>query len=194
MTNIDPGMTAAKRATWRDKGRRRRYTAPDTPSELLIQHKADYPQDTREERIERCIETCVANGLYYHQFAGAWFRLNYNAIVEPPPRPTKQELAERVARKAAMANQQKAERATAVQLAIQKNKKQFAESFKHEVKTALLEMVMPNGKPLGECTGADCVQLGGWFAKIGQRIQANQKIKDALSDKQVAKLLQNAAS
>jgi hypothetical protein len=34
----------------------------------------------------------------------------------------------------------------------------------------LLEMIMPNGKKLGDCTGQECAELGKELAALGERM------------------------
>lgn len=53
----------------------------------------------------------------------------------------------------------------------------------------LLDMVMPNGKSLRDCTGADCAKVSGWQAKIAKLVKPSQKVGEVLSEAQVRKLL-----
>ncbi len=52
----------------------------------------------------------------------------------------------------------------------------------------LLETVMPNGKPLAECTGKECAKFGGWLSKIAAKIRPADKVGAVLSEVQVRKL------
>ena len=49
-------------------------------------------------------------------------------------------------------------------------------------------MIMPNGKPLRECTGKDCAKAGGWLSKLAKKVKPNQKVGDVLSEAQVKRL------
>lgn len=52
----------------------------------------------------------------------------------------------------------------------------------------LMDFIMPNGKPLGMCTGAECKRFGGLFARIGKRVGDNRLVKDVLSVEQLGRL------
>lgn len=53
----------------------------------------------------------------------------------------------------------------------------------------LLTMVMPNGKALGDLTGAECTamskQVGGWLGDLGKNVRPDQLIRDGLTAEQV---------
>src|SRR5215831_18279699 len=42
----------------------------------------------------------------------------------------------------------------------------------------LLHLIMPNGKPLGQCTGADCKSFGGWYIKLAELVPAKKMVAD----------------
>jgi hypothetical protein len=52
----------------------------------------------------------------------------------------------------------------------------------------LLDLAMPNGKSLRDCTGKDCAKAGGWLAKLAAKVKPAQKVGDALSEKEVRAL------
>ena len=58
------------------------------------------------------------------------------------------------------------------------------EEVKIALKDSLLEWIMPNGKPLGECTGVYCAQRGGWLAKVGAKA-GSKKIAEVFSAAQL---------
>ena len=58
------------------------------------------------------------------------------------------------------------------------------EETKAALKESLLDWVMPNGKPLGDCTGVYCAQRGGWLAKVGAKA-GSKKIRDVFSAAQL---------
>jgi hypothetical protein len=49
-------------------------------------------------------------------------------------------------------------------------------------KIVLLVLGMPNGKPLSECTGADCKRFGGWFGRLVEVVPENERVGDVLSE------------
>ena len=53
----------------------------------------------------------------------------------------------------------------------------------------LLDMVLPNGKPLRDSTGKDCAKAGGWLSKIAAKIKPNEVVGKTLSETQVRRLM-----
>jgi len=53
---------------------------------------------------------------------------------------------------------------------------------------ALLDLMMPNNKVLGQCTGAECKSFGGWFQQLAKAVLATKKVAETLSEAQVRKL------
>ena len=47
---------------------------------------------------------------------------------------------------------------------------------------ALLELTMPNGKPLRDCTGAECAGFGGWLLSVSDRVADDATVGSALSE------------
>lgn len=55
------------------------------------------------------------------------------------------------------------------------------------VQLVLLDLLLPNGKPLRDCTGADCEVAGGWLLKVA--VQVGDKIVgDVLSEERLQEL------
>lgn len=54
-------------------------------------------------------------------------------------------------------------------------------------KKLTLSFVMPNDKPLGECTGTYCSEIGGVFALIGERV-GTKKVSDVMSNKDISNI------
>lgn len=46
----------------------------------------------------------------------------------------------------------------------------------------LMNLKMPNGKLLRDCTGADCSRFGGWCLDIAKRIGATEKVGKHLTE------------
>jgi hypothetical protein len=72
--------------------------------------------------------------------------------------------------------------------AVAKIKQKLQERVNYEAKIALLELVMPNNKVLGDCTGPECKKFGGWFANLAKRVPRNKTVAQTLSEEQVRKL------
>jgi hypothetical protein len=63
------------------------------------------------------------------------------------------------------------------------------ESAKALIGARLLELIMPNGKPLSECTGAECVKFGGWYTKIGERVGPRRVVGKVLNADTITAIL-----
>lgn len=46
----------------------------------------------------------------------------------------------------------------------------------------LMNLPMPNGKLLRDCTGAECIRFGGWMADVGKALKPNQKVGARLTE------------
>ena len=57
-----------------------------------------------------------------------------------------------------------------------------------EARLQVLELVMPNNKVLGDCTGAECKKFGGWFTKLADRVPRNKTVSSVLTEAQAYKL------
>ena len=53
----------------------------------------------------------------------------------------------------------------------------------------LLDMtILPNGKPLRDCTGKDCAKAGGWLGRIAAKIKPGDIVGAVLSEAEIKKL------
>jgi hypothetical protein len=79
-----------------------------------------------------------------------------------------------------------------IKAAAQKQQRRKAEetalvkTAKQVMGARLMEMVAPNGKPLGDCTGAECLAFGGFYGAIGRKVGAGQVVRDVLSGADLA--------
>jgi len=74
------------------------------------------------------------------------------------------------------------------------------EEIKKRIHEQLLDMIMPNGKALRDCTGADCtrfgkkdMQRGRWLLRLGDEVGPRQRVGKVLNEKQVAALKRGTA-
>lgn len=45
-----------------------------------------------------------------------------------------------------------------------------ADDVKRVANVILLDLVLPNGKKLRDCTGRECKKAGGWLIQVGERV------------------------
>jgi len=116
-----------------------------------------------------------------------WFDLNYRSLLAdyPDPNghlPTRAELkkkAQETIEKKAVALRQ---RMTTV----------IEEKAEEKAQLILLDWILPNGKPLRDCTGRECRQMsgrvGGWLRKISDRIKPTDLVGKVMQEADVRKL------
>jgi hypothetical protein len=60
------------------------------------------------------------------------------------------------------------------------------------IKIALLQMEMPNGKKLSNCTGRECAQLstkvGSWLERVAAKLKPSEIVGDKLSESDLRRL------
>jgi hypothetical protein len=66
------------------------------------------------------------------------------------------------------------------------------EQAKTTIKQNLLDLVLPNGKRLRDCTGRDCTRLskkiGPWLMRIAEKVKPNEIVGKVLTEAQVQSL------
>jgi hypothetical protein len=63
---------------------------------------------------------------------------------------------------------------------------ELADSVAEEIKARILDFVMPNNKPLRDCTGSEVAGFGRGFIKIAEKVGPDQRVGDVLTDKEAA--------
>lgn len=62
------------------------------------------------------------------------------------------------------------------------------DTIKGQIVGRLLELVMPNGKTLADCTGAECKRIGGFAAKLAAKVPTHKTVGEVLTEKEVRAL------
>lgn len=57
------------------------------------------------------------------------------------------------------------------------------------IRRGLLDFVTPIGKRLADCTGAECVKLGGWFERVGRVAGLKNRVGDVVTNDELAGML-----
>jgi hypothetical protein len=97
-------------------------------------------------------------------------------------RSTRPTLAERAAEAAARQTaQQREARASA------------REDIKRSMRVKFLELLMPNRKALGNCTGAECRGFGSWYGRIADRVPPTELVGTVLDEATLGGLYEAAA-
>jgi hypothetical protein len=121
---------------------------------------------------------------YFVVTAKYWFTHNYDSI-----RREREPLAVRQQRQKER-DERRRERVTV-------GTARHVETVNQQARVMLLEMVMPNGKTLGKCTGAECVEYGSWLGKwlgeVGKKVGPKRLVGDVMSEKQLLKMKSSLA-
>jgi hypothetical protein len=62
-------------------------------------------------------------------------------------------------------------------------------TLKIKIVGKLLDVIMPNGKKLANCTGADCIRFGGWLINVGEVVGVTKVVGEILSEKELIKFM-----
>jgi len=153
----------------------RRFEIP-RPLGLLISFLRDAKGTAADERrhIRDFIKLLDEPG--YEEFRNAiideWARIKYSTAYQAAHPPTMSELKSR---------QQQRKRASA-------NERKTIDDLKSRLLSRALTLIMPNGKTLAKCTGAQCIEFGGWLIKVGERVGPHRLVGDVLTNKDLARI------
>lgn len=56
----------------------------------------------------------------------------------------------------------------------------------------LMSLEMPGGKTLGQSTGAECIQAGGWLIKVGKHVGPAGIVGERVTEKQLMRMFKEA--
>jgi hypothetical protein len=160
MTHVDMGTTGAKRQSWEK----------DNPRELLRRLIEKHPQYSRDRALSEFKKLLDGRQTYIETIVEYWFSNNYASLVDRENDPV-----------------QRIKRIGEQTAALREGLNKAVET---RVKIVLLDMVMPNGKPLRGCTGKECGEfartIGAWLARVSKQIRPTDVVGDVLTEKQVA--------
>jgi type I site-specific restriction endonuclease len=160
MVHMDLGTTGAKRQSWRK----------DNPRELLKRLVEENPQADNEELFHK-FRVALAKGSdeLNESVERYYFDNNIRSLMEKPlVTKQKREQMEREREKIA-----------------ERIEKKIEEKIDEAATRKLLDAIMPNEKPLRDCTGSECKQMGGWLSGIGEKLGADQVVADKFSEEQI---------
>jgi hypothetical protein len=143
-------------------------------SQILIRARdsgPEHPKWSKEHVLQSLTEQVIDDHKYLTTIIEYWFANNFHSLTERPP-----------------SSYQARERSSA----ITKVKQNVETQIQLKAGVILLEMTMPNGKLLRDCTGAECSKLsskiGGWLLRISKRVRPTQTVGSVLNEDQVRQL------
>jgi hypothetical protein len=161
MVHIDLGVTGAKRQSWRKAN----------PREILRRLVEDNPHAGIDELFAKFRKVLAKAEDEMQETVDRYYFDNnvrsLQAIVDPKAG----------ARKAASR-----ERAAELRKRVEEN---ITTAIQQKAERILLDSIMPNEKPLRDCTGLECRQMGGWLAGIGAKLKSEQRVGDKFNEDQI---------
>jgi hypothetical protein len=180
MSLLEIGHTGASKQSWRSPGPRallkKLMDESKDPHDGKVLFKdflaAALPAVVRAAFENEDDERRLVNIIEY------WFTNNHNSMIQLYPRPG-DEKRKAVAKKIQVEKEEKIRTA-------------LREKIKEQAELILLDWIMPNGKAMGDCTGKEIRQFGRkvspWLAKVAERVQPTEIVRDVLSETDVRKM------
>lgn len=151
-------------------GAKRQSWKEANPRELLKRLAEDNPSWSKERLFQAFVDQVMGNKGYLDTIVEYWFANNFHSLLERPSNANERARSSRV----------------------EGIKANLAEHITRHAEMLLLEMQMPNGKPLRDCTGAECLKLssavGGWLLRVSKRIGSDQTVGSALTENEVREM------
>jgi hypothetical protein len=183
MSLLEVGKTGASKQSWRSPGARSLLKQlmddakdPHNGKALFSDFLAIVLPDAVRNAFENEIDERRLVAIIEY-----WFTNNHNSLSQMYEREKDVEAIEKEER-------QKAERAKAketIRTAVKRR-------IKEEAELMLLDWLMPNGKAMGDCTGAEVKQFGRkvapWLTKIAAKVKPNERVRDVLNEADVRKM------
>lgn len=154
-----PGHTGAKVQSWRKAN----------PRDVLKTIMADVG-DNRSKALKVFREKVLSEDgePYLEAIVEYWFTNNYNSLIYETRKPDNAREVETIQRG---------------------YKTQLQRHIVKEAQVMLLDLLMPNGKKLADCTGHDCAKLantiGPWLQAIAAKIKPRDRVGDKLTEADV---------
>lgn len=163
MTHIDTGITGAKRQSWMH----------DNPRDILRTIIKDNAQAGRETLLELFTKAVFDNGNrgLLETIIEYWFTNNLSSLLRSDSR-----------LKAQFSNPD-----------VSKIKQRIRERIQIAAGVVLMDMMMPNNKRLGDCSGAECAAVGGWLSVVAGRMSPSQIVKQVFSEEDMRAMLEYEA-
>jgi hypothetical protein len=143
----------------------------ESPLGLLIAVIRERPNQGKEAHKAAFRKLITSAG--YEDFIEAvideWQAIKYSTAFRAANPPSIQEIREKTQKR------------------INRRKERLAtiEKAKTLIQGNLLDLTMPNGKKLRDCTGADCAHFSGWQGRIAAKVKPTQKVGKVLNESAV---------
>lgn len=180
MSLLDIGKTGASKQSWRSPGPR-----------ALLKTLMDEAKDPHDGKVlfkdflaavlPRAVRDAFENEDDERRLVAVieyWFTNNHHSMVLQYPRPGD-------AKREAVAKRARKQKQETIRKAVREKIQVVAELL-------LLDWIMPNGKPIGDCTGDEIRKFGRkvapWLTKIAARVKPAEIVRDVLTEADVRKM------
>ncbi len=158
MTDVDVGILAATRQSWKKRSVR----------DVLVDVMAENPGVGEQKLLKKFVEHLEEDSgdlavTAEYAFINTYRRLQAEPTAEERCNIAKQRVEK--AKKVADAACDHAEKVKAIKEQIM-----------------LLNLEMPNGKKLSDCTGRECDRFGGWFKTLAKKVGATKRVGDIFDE------------
>lgn len=137
------------------------------PRDLVIETVREMPDASRKERFERFWVSLGDVGVDYHRAVAWYFFVNMHDYLT-----TGRNQRDPVERTEAKAKQ-----------------REQVESIKAQIVVVMLDLTMPNGKPMKDCTGAEMGRFGNRYQRIAEKVGKAKLVGAVLSEDQVKAIM-----
>jgi len=158
MTNVDVGILAATRQSWKKRSVR----------DVLVDVMTENPDISEPKLLKKFVEHLEENPHDLAAVAEYAFINTYRRLKDEPTADERCEMAKAKVEKAKKIADAACEHAEKVQ------------AIKAQI--MLLSLEMPNGKKLSDCTGKECDRFGGWFKTLAKKIGATKRVGDVFDE------------
>jgi hypothetical protein len=161
-TDINLGMTGAKRQTWNEANPRAllEVLIAEHPgasrTRLLKLFRARLKEDDGEDYVDVIVEY--------------WFTNNIRSMTS------------------SLTDEERKEKAAARKRKVDALAAELKKRIEVKAQIVLLDMVMPSGKPLRDSTGAECKLAGGWLARLASRMQPDELVGENATEEDLQNL------
>ena len=152
-------------------GAKRQSWQQGNPRELLRRLMEDHKNWDRTRLLREFREQLDKSpNSYLETIVEYWFANNYNSLIDPRE-------PDRIRDK----------------VAVTKIRTKIEEHVETKAQLILLDLMMPNGKLLRDCTGQECRSLarsvGAWLARIAKRVKLRETVGTTLTENEVRELM-----
>lgn len=169
MTYTEPGTIGAKRQS---------YRTPN-PRTMLLQMMEQNRGKSESALLDLFMEQVKEDDDCLGVIIEYWFTNNYRSLRQQQRSPVERQRVQ--------------QQTVAMTEAVTQRIKQ---RIRQEAEIMLLDMILPNGKPLRECTGRECARLGpkigGWLTSVAKAVKPDQVVGESLSERDVQRLYSKA--